>query len=66
MNYDSYKRKRGSKVRMPVGTLGQLLAAYVIRVNEQERAQVAELARQIQRAAGEALPAASGPSSLMA
>src|SRR5690348_1013261 len=50
--YDGYKRKRGSKVHMAVDTLGQLLAVYVTPANEQERAQVAELARQVQQATG--------------
>ena len=43
--YDGYKRKRGSKVHMAVDTLGQLLAVHVTPANEQERAQVGELAR---------------------
>jgi transposase len=50
--YDGYKRKRGSKVHMAVDTLGQLLAVHVTPANEQERAQVAELARQVQQATG--------------
>ena len=50
--YDRYKRKRGSKVHMAVDTLGQLLAVSVTPANEQERAQVAELARQAQQATG--------------
>ncbi|WP_049280951.1 IS5 family transposase, partial [Ralstonia solanacearum] len=48
--YDGYKRKRGSKVHMAVDTLGHLLAVHVTPANEQERAQVAELARQVQQA----------------
>lgn len=50
--YDGYKRKRGSKVHIAVDTLGQLLAVHVTPANEQERAQVAELARQIQQVTG--------------
>lgn len=45
--YDGYKRKRGSKVHTAVDTLGQLLAVHVTPANEQERAQVSELARQV-------------------
>ena len=51
--YDGYKRKRGSKVHMAVDTLGQLLAVHVTPANEQERAQVGELARQVQQATGQ-------------
>lgn len=47
--YDGYKRKRGSKVHIAVDTLGHLLAVHVTPANEQERAQVAELARQVQQ-----------------
>ena len=46
--YDGHKRRKGSKVHMAVDTLGQLLALLVTPANEQERAQVAELAAQIQ------------------
>jgi len=48
--YDGYKRKRASKVHMAVDTLGQLLAVHMTLANEQERAQVGELARQVQQA----------------
>ena len=51
--YDGYKRKKGSKVHMAVDTLGQLLAVHVTPANEQERAQVGELARQVQQATGQ-------------
>jgi transposase len=44
--YDGYKCKRGSKVHIAVDTLGHLLAVHVTPANEQERAQVAELADQ--------------------
>jgi transposase len=47
--YDGYKRKRRSKVHIAVDTLRQLLAVHVTPANEQERAQVAELARQVQQ-----------------
>lgn len=46
--YDGAKRKRGSKVHVAVDTLGQLLALHVTPANEQDRAQVEELARQVQ------------------
>jgi transposase len=56
--YDGYKRKRGSKVHIAVDTLGQLLAVHVTPANEQERAQVAELARQVQQVTGETVKVA--------
>jgi transposase len=56
--YDGYKRRRGSKVHMEVDTLGQLLAVHVTPANEQERAQVAELASQVQQAAGQTVKVA--------
>lgn len=46
--YDGHKRKRGSKTHIAVDTLGHLLALYVTPTNEQDRAQVEELARQVQ------------------
>jgi transposase len=51
--YDGYKRKKGSKVHMAVDTLGHLLALLVTPANEQERAQVAELARSVQQVTGQ-------------
>src|SRR5438270_2790514 len=51
--YDGHKRKRGSKVHMAVDTLGHLLALLVTPANEQERAQVAALAQQVQEVTGE-------------
>lgn len=53
--WDGHKRRRGSKVHVAVDTLGQLLALLVTPANEQERAQVAELAEQVQAATGEAV-----------
>jgi transposase len=50
--YDGHKRRKGSKVHLVVDTLGQLLAIVVTPANEQDRAQVDELARQIQEATG--------------
>lgn len=46
--YDGHKRKKGSKTHLAVDTLGHLLALYVTPANEQDRAQVEELARQVQ------------------
>lgn len=48
--YDGYKRKKGSKVHVAVDTLGHLLAVVVTPANEQERAQVGELAKRVQEA----------------
>jgi transposase len=53
--YDGYKRKKGSKVHMAVDTLGHLLALKVTPANEQERAQVADLAHAVQEATGESV-----------
>jgi transposase len=51
--YDGAKRKRGSKVHMAVDTLGHLLALHVTPANEQDRAQVKQLAKQVQAATGD-------------
>jgi transposase len=51
--YDGYKRKKGSKVHAAVDTLGHLLALKVTAANEQERAQVADLAQAVQKATGQ-------------
>ena len=51
--YDGYKRRKGSKVHMGVDTLGHLLALKITAANEQERAQVGELAREIQQVTGD-------------
>ena len=48
--YDGYKRRKGSKVHLAVDTLGHLLALLVTPANEQERAQVEALAKQVQEA----------------
>lgn len=50
--YDGAKKKNGSKVHAAVDTLGNLLALTITAANEQERAQVAELARQVQQVTG--------------
>jgi transposase len=53
--YDGHKRRKGSKVHMAVDTLGHLLALLVTPANEQERAQVAELAAAVQEATGDSV-----------
>jgi transposase len=56
--YDGHKRRKGSKVHLAVDTLGQLLAVTVTPANEQERAQVAELAAKVQEATGDSVKVA--------
>lgn len=56
--FDGHKKRKGSKVHLAVDTLGQLLAAIVTPANEQERAQVAELAKQVQAATGDSVAVA--------
>lgn len=51
--YDGAKKRKGRKVHAAVDTLGHLLALVVTPANEQERAQVAELAAQVQEVTGE-------------
>jgi len=51
--YDGAKRRNGTKVHIAVDTLGHLLALHVTPANEQDRAQVAELAAQVQEATDE-------------
>jgi transposase len=51
--YDGAKRRKGSKVHIAVDTLGHLLALHVTAADEQDRAQVAELSRQVQAVTGE-------------
>jgi transposase len=51
--YDGAKRRKGSKVHAAVDTLGHLLAVKVTAANEQDRAQVKELAQAVQAATGE-------------
>jgi transposase len=46
--YNGYKRRKGSTLHAAVDTLGHLLAVYVTPANEQDRAQMAELAQQVQ------------------
>ena len=51
--YDGAKRRKGSKVHAAVDTLGHLLALHVTPADEQDRAQVGELAEQVQQVTGE-------------
>src|SRR5437588_3393760 len=51
--YDGAKRRKGSKVHVAVDTLGHLLALHVTPANEQDRAQVAELAEAVQEVTGD-------------
>jgi transposase len=56
--YDGHKKRRGSQVHIAVDTLGQLLALLITPANEQERAQVAELAKQVQEVTGDTVEVA--------
>lgn len=51
--WDGAKRRKGTKVHLAVDTLGHLLALHVTPANDQDRAQVAELAAAVQDATGE-------------
>lgn len=51
--YDGAKRRKGSKVHAAVDTLGHPLALHVPPADEQDRAQVAELAEAVQGATGQ-------------
>lgn len=53
--YDGHKKRKGSKTHIAVDTLGNLLALLVTPANEQERAQVAQLAKAVQEATGESV-----------
>ena len=53
--YDGAKRRKGSKVHIAVDTLGHLLAALVTPANEQDRAQVAALAEEVQAITGQSV-----------
>jgi transposase len=50
--YDGAKKKNGSKVHIAVDTMGHLLTLKVTAANEQERAQVADLAKRLQEVTG--------------
>lgn len=51
--FDGAKKRKGSKVHAAVDTLGHLLALKVTAANEQDRAQVAALAKDLQEVTGE-------------
>lgn len=51
--YDGAKRRKGSKVHAAVDTLGNLLALHVTAASEQDRAQVGELAANLQQVTGQ-------------
>jgi transposase len=53
--YDGAKRRKGSKTHIAVDTLGHLLALVVTSADEQDRAQVAELAERVQEVTGESV-----------
>jgi len=53
--YDGAKRRKGSKMHMAVDTLGLLLTLHVTPANEQDRAQVAQLAQQVQAVTGQSV-----------
>jgi transposase len=50
--YDGAKRKKGSKIHIAVDTLGHLLALHVTPADEQDRAQVKKIAKQVQKVTG--------------
>ncbi len=53
--YDGAKRKRGSKVHVAVDTLGHLLALHVTAADQSDRAQVEQLAHDVQTVTGDSV-----------
>src|SRR3954453_19095062 len=53
--YDGAKRKGGSKVHVAVDTLGHLLSLHVTAADEQGRAQVGSLAKDVQKQTGKSV-----------
>ena len=53
--YDGAKRKKGSKVHMAVDTLGHLLTLHVAPADEQDRARVKQVAKDIQKVTDESV-----------
>src|SRR5205085_7722865 len=51
--FDGHKKREGSRVHLAVDTLEHLVALRVTPANEQDRAQVAELAEAVQKATDE-------------
>jgi transposase len=56
--YDGAKRRKGSKTHLAVDTLGHLLALVVTPADQQDRAQVAQLAESVQAVTGETIEVA--------
>lgn len=56
--YDGAKRRKGSKTHMAVDTLGLLLTLHVTPADEQDRAQVGQLAQNVQAVTGETVEVA--------
>jgi len=57
--YDGPTRKKGSKVHIGVDTLGHLLTLRATRADQQDRAQVKALAKDVQKATGRSVRLAS-------
>ena len=53
--YDGAKRRKGAKVHAAVDTLGHLLALHITPADEQDRAQVEQLAQAVQEITGESV-----------
>ena len=53
--WNGHKRIKGSKIHIAVDSLGHLLAAVVTPATENERQQVAELAKRVQEVTGESV-----------
>jgi transposase len=53
--YDGAKRRKGAKVHAAVDTLGHLLALHVTPADEQDRAQVEQLAQAVQQITGDSV-----------
>ena len=53
--YDGAKKRKGSKLHLAVDTLGEVLALVVTPANEQDRAQVEDLAEAVQEATGDTI-----------
>ena len=56
--YDGAKRRKGSKVHAAVDTLGHLLALHVTPADAQDRAQVKQLAQEVQELTGKSVEVA--------
>ncbi|SDY61827.1 IS5 family transposase [Hymenobacter psychrophilus] len=58
--YDRAKKRKGSKAHIAVDTLGHLLSVVITPANEQERAQVDELCRQVPEVTGQTVQVSFG------